>query len=55
MIYWLSFDSSGNDTSGLKIIGNIFFILSDTAMIIVFMLLSSGWTIVRRKIKMIGR
>lgn len=55
MIYWLEYDKRGKPNNGMLITSEAFFILSDTAMIVFFMLLSGGWTIVRRKMKMIGR
>jgi len=55
MIYWLDYDKRGLPNDGLLVTSEAFFIISDTAMIVFFMLLSGGWTIVRRKMKMVGR
>lgn len=55
MLYWLTYASRGQPNKGIIVTSDAFFILSDTSMIVFFMLLSGGWTIVRRKMKMIGR
>ncbi len=54
-IYFFKYDKTGIQEPGYLITAQVFYIISDVLLIMLLGLLAHGWTIVRRKIKMIGR
>jgi hypothetical protein len=54
-IYFFKYDKTGIQEPGYLITSQVFYIISDVLLILLLGLLAHGWTIVRRKIKMIGR
>ena len=54
-LHWFTYAWNGEGVMGLKITGELFFILADTCLLLVTIFIGKGWTIVRRKISKNGR
>lgn len=55
MCYYSLLENTGKSQNGLLIASSVFQIFADVLILLLLCLLGHGWTIVRRKIKMVGR